>query len=47
MTDLANIYLIPTQLDEEGLDALPAYLLDAVKATDVFSSRTNEVPVDF
>ena len=36
MTDLANIYLIPTQLDEEGLDALPAYLLDAVKATDVF-----------
>jgi 16S rRNA (cytidine1402-2'-O)-methyltransferase len=32
----ATLYLIPSFLDEEGLDAIPAYILDAVKETEVF-----------
>jgi len=32
----ATVYLIPSFLDEEGIDALPAYLLDAVKESEVF-----------
>ena len=32
----ATVYLIPTFLDEEGMDALPAYLLQAVQETEVF-----------
>jgi len=30
------VYLIPTFLDEEGMDALPAYLTEAVKKAEVF-----------
>ncbi|HRP32980.1 MAG TPA: SAM-dependent methyltransferase [Agriterribacter sp.] len=30
------VYLIPTVLDEQGLNALPAYITDAVKACRVF-----------
>ncbi len=30
------VYLIPTFLDEEGMDALPVYLIDAVKSSEVF-----------
>jgi 16S rRNA (cytidine1402-2'-O)-methyltransferase len=30
------VYLIPTFLDEEGMDALPGYLIDAVKSSEVF-----------
>jgi 16S rRNA (cytidine1402-2'-O)-methyltransferase len=36
MKNVATIYLIPTQLDEEGMEVLPAYILNAVKATEVF-----------
>ena len=36
MKGRATIYLIPTMLDEDGMDALPAYLLNAVKTVDVF-----------
>jgi 16S rRNA (cytidine1402-2'-O)-methyltransferase len=36
MTIRATVYLIPTFLDEEGMDALPAYLLEAIKAAEVF-----------
>ncbi len=32
----STVYLIPTFLDEEGMDALPAYILNAVKSTEVF-----------
>ncbi|HET6253382.1 MAG TPA: SAM-dependent methyltransferase [Puia sp.] len=31
-----TVYLIPTFLDEQALSALPAYILDAVKACSVF-----------
>jgi 16S rRNA (cytidine1402-2'-O)-methyltransferase len=30
------VYLIPTFLDEEGMDALPVYILHAVQSADVF-----------
>jgi 16S rRNA (cytidine1402-2'-O)-methyltransferase len=36
MNRIATVYLIPSILDEEGMDALPAYLLAAVRDTDVF-----------
>src|SRR5450755_2611897 len=36
MKNEATIYLIPTFLDEEGMESLPAYILNAVKASDVF-----------
>jgi 16S rRNA (cytidine1402-2'-O)-methyltransferase len=36
MTRLATVYLIPSYLDEEGLDAIPAYILNAVKESEVF-----------
>lgn len=36
MTRSATVYLIPSFLDEEGIDALPAYLLNAVKEVEVF-----------
>jgi 16S rRNA (cytidine1402-2'-O)-methyltransferase len=36
MNSKAIVYLIPSFLDEEGMDALPAYLLNAVKETEVF-----------
>ncbi len=36
MKTRGTVYLIPTFLDEEGMDALPAYLLNAVKDTEVF-----------
>jgi 16S rRNA (cytidine1402-2'-O)-methyltransferase len=36
MKNAAIVYLIPTLLDEEGMEVLPAYILNAVKATDVF-----------
>ncbi len=36
MKNAAVVYLIPTFLDEEGMDALPGYLIDAVKSSDVF-----------
>ncbi len=32
----AKVYLIPSFLDEDGLNALPLYLLDAVKECQVF-----------
>ncbi len=32
----ATVYLIPSFLDEEGMDALPAYILPAVKEAEVF-----------
>jgi len=32
----ATIYLIPSQLDDQGFHVLPAYLLDAVKDCEVF-----------
>ena len=32
----ATLYLIPSYLDEEGLEAIPAYILGAVKDTEVF-----------
>jgi 16S rRNA (cytidine1402-2'-O)-methyltransferase len=32
----SNVYLIPTFLDEDGLNALPDYILGAIKATEVF-----------
>jgi 16S rRNA (cytidine1402-2'-O)-methyltransferase len=36
MNKEASVYLIPTFLDEDGLDALPLYILDAVKTAEVF-----------
>src|SRR5882757_3825553 len=36
MKNAATVYLIPTLLDEEGMEAMPAYILNAVKATEVF-----------
>jgi len=36
MTTDATVYLIPSFLDEEGLDALPSYLLNAIKDSEVF-----------
>jgi 16S rRNA (cytidine1402-2'-O)-methyltransferase len=33
---LSTVYLIPTFLDEEGMDAIPAYVTIAVKAAEVF-----------
>jgi 16S rRNA (cytidine1402-2'-O)-methyltransferase len=36
MKNPSTVYLIPTFLDEDGLNALPAYILDAVKASEVF-----------
>jgi 16S rRNA (cytidine1402-2'-O)-methyltransferase len=36
MTNRAIVYLIPSALDEEGMDALPGYILNAVQETDVF-----------
>jgi 16S rRNA (cytidine1402-2'-O)-methyltransferase len=30
------VYLIPSFLDEEGMDALPAYILNAIKSSEVF-----------
>ncbi len=36
MISPATVYLIPTILDEEGMDALPAYILNAVKSSEVF-----------
>src|SRR5882757_9061750 len=36
MKNAATVYLIPTLLDEEGMEAMPAYILSAVKATEVF-----------
>jgi 16S rRNA (cytidine1402-2'-O)-methyltransferase len=32
----STVYLIPTFLDEEGMDVLPAYILQAIKAAEVF-----------
>ena len=36
MIPQATVYLSPSLLDEEGLTALPAYILNAVKETEVF-----------
>ena len=36
MSRQATVYLIPTFLDETGMDVLPAYLLQAIQATEVF-----------
>ena len=36
MTRSATVYLIPSFLDEEGMDALPAYLLNVVQEAEVF-----------
>jgi 16S rRNA (cytidine1402-2'-O)-methyltransferase len=36
MTRRSTVYLIPTFLDETGMDALPAYILQAVQAAEVF-----------
>ena len=30
------LYLIPSLLDENGVNAIPAYILDAVKSCEVF-----------
>jgi len=32
----ATIYLIPSQLDDQGFHVLPAYLLDAIKDCEIF-----------
>src|SRR5262249_30034820 len=36
MTSGSVVFLIPTFLDEDGMDALPAYILRAVQKTDAF-----------
>jgi 16S rRNA (cytidine1402-2'-O)-methyltransferase len=36
MKNASSVYLIPTFLDEDGLNALPDYILDAVKTAEVF-----------
>ncbi len=36
MKNPSTVYLIPTFLDEDGMDVLPAYILDAVKSSEVF-----------
>ena len=33
---MATVYLIPSLLSEEGLDAIPPYILDAIKNSQVF-----------
>jgi len=34
--DVASVYLIPTVIDENSYESLPAYILDAVKKCEVF-----------
>lgn len=36
MKNVSTVYLIPTFLDEDGLNVLPEYILDAVKVSEVF-----------
>jgi 16S rRNA (cytidine1402-2'-O)-methyltransferase len=36
MKNASTVYLIPTFLDEDGLNVLPGYLLDAIKSSEVF-----------
>jgi 16S rRNA (cytidine1402-2'-O)-methyltransferase len=36
MSRTATVYLIPSILDEEGMDALPAYLLPAIREVESF-----------
>src|SRR5450432_1979226 len=36
MKDRAIVFLIPTWLDEDAIDAIPAYIIDAVKEAEVF-----------
>lgn len=36
MKNVSTVYLIPTFLDEDGLNVLPDYILDAVKVSEVF-----------
>jgi 16S rRNA (cytidine1402-2'-O)-methyltransferase len=36
MIPRATVYLIPTFLDQDGMEALPAYILQAVKDSEVF-----------
>src|SRR5664279_901643 len=36
MSRTATVYLIPCFLDEDGMDAMPAYLLAAVREAEVF-----------
>ena len=36
MKGLSTVYLIPTQLDEDGMHVLPEYLLEAVQLSEVF-----------
>lgn len=36
MKSQAIVYLIPSFLDEEGMEALPAYIIAAVKSSEVF-----------
>ena len=36
MTARASLYLVPSFLDEEGMESLPAYLLNAIQDTEVF-----------
>ncbi|RYG42207.1 MAG: SAM-dependent methyltransferase, partial [Chitinophagaceae bacterium] len=31
-----SVYLIPSLLDEQGMDAIPLYIADAVKKCQVF-----------
>ncbi len=33
---MATVYLIPSLLAEEGLDAIPPYIIDAIKNCQVF-----------
>ena len=33
---MATVYLIPSLLQEEGLDAIPAYIINAIKECKVF-----------
>ena len=33
---MATVYLIPSLLSEEGLDAIPPYILDAIKNSQIF-----------
>ncbi len=36
MKSPATVYLIPTLLDDEGMNALPGYIIDAIKSSRVF-----------
>jgi 16S rRNA (cytidine1402-2'-O)-methyltransferase len=36
MKSSSTVYLIPSFLDEEGMEALPVYILNAVKSSEVF-----------